>query len=99
MRPPYSLELFAVFAAYRDGCRGVSLNCLPPRDGRSRFLLPFVRAYEEHRLMCKARTLSLIPNVAKAVKTASPIHPNQDDESCDALRRTAFGLHLIASGI
>jgi hypothetical protein len=35
-------------------------------------------------------TLSLIPNVAKAVKTASPIHPNQDDESCAAARRSAL---------
>jgi len=37
--------------------------------------------------MCEGCTLSLIPGVAKAVKTASAIHPNQDDESCDALRR------------
>ena len=28
--------------------------------------------------MCEECTLSLIPNVAKAVKTASVIHPNQD---------------------
>jgi hypothetical protein len=40
--------------------------------------------------MCKARTLSLIPEVAKAVKTASAIHPNQDDVSRPALRRSAL---------
>ena len=34
--------------------------------------------------------LSLIPDVAKAVKTAFPFHPNQDDDSRDALLRSAF---------
>ena len=40
--------------------------------------------------MCGTCTLSLIPKVAKAVKTAPVIHPNQDDVSCDALRRSAL---------
>jgi hypothetical protein len=40
--------------------------------------------------MCEVCTLSLIPNVATAVKTASAIHPNQDDEPCPALRRSAL---------
>jgi hypothetical protein len=39
--------------------------------------------------MCKARTLSLIPNVRKAVKTATPA-PNQDDKSCHAPRQPAL---------
>jgi hypothetical protein len=34
-------------------------------------------------------TLSRIANVAKAVKTASVIHPNQSHNAWDALRRTA----------
>jgi hypothetical protein len=40
--------------------------------------------------MCEKFTLSLIPNVATAVKTASPTHPNQDRESRGALRRSAL---------
>jgi hypothetical protein len=43
-----------------------------------------------NRLMCEGCTLSLIPGVAKAVKTASVIHPNQNHEPCDALRRSAL---------
>jgi len=45
---------------------------------------------EENRLMCEECTLSLGPNVAKAVKTASAIHPNQDGVSCYALHRPAL---------
>jgi hypothetical protein len=58
---------------------------------RSRILLPSRRATQGNRLPCEGFTLSLLPDVAKAVKTASVVHPNQDDESCDALRRTASG--------
>ena len=47
--------------------------------------------------MCETCTLSLISKVAKAVKTAPVIHPNQDDVSCDALRRSALGCILSLS--
>jgi hypothetical protein len=40
--------------------------------------------------MCKERTRSPIPNVAKAVKTASAIHPNQDTPTCDGLLRSVL---------
>jgi hypothetical protein len=40
--------------------------------------------------MCKARTPSLLPNVSKAVKTATPAQSNQGDESCHALRQSAL---------
>jgi len=40
--------------------------------------------------MCKLRTLSFIPNPARAVKAASAIHPNQSGESCDPPRRSAL---------
>jgi hypothetical protein len=40
--------------------------------------------------MCKARTRSLIPDVAKTVKTASVNLPSQNRESYDALRRTTL---------
>jgi hypothetical protein len=43
-----------------------------------------------NRLMCEMCTPSLIRNVAKAAKTASPIHPNLDNESCNTLRRSAL---------
>jgi len=40
--------------------------------------------------MCKGRTLSLIPDVARAVQTASVTHPNQNHEPHDELRRSAL---------
>ncbi len=36
--------------------------------------------------MCMGRTLSLMPNVAKAVKTAFAIDSNRDHEWCASLR-------------
>ena len=45
--------------------------------------------------MCEECTLSLIADVAKEVKTASRIHPNQDDESSNVLRRTAVSISSL----
>ena len=45
-------------------------------EGRPFAIFATICPYEENRLLCEERTLSPIPNVAKAVKTASGIRPN-----------------------
>jgi hypothetical protein len=74
------------------GCRQEPAERIRGKDGEGRPFAIFatICPYEENRLLCEERTLSPIPSVAKAVKTASGIRPNKGDESYDAQRRKAL---------
>ena len=62
----------------------------PTGSGRRLAILATIPTYILGKsIAVRGCTLSLIPNVAKAVKTASVTRPNQNHESCDALGRTA----------